>query len=353
MSRVYESLKKGMHDTLQRGKVTPINTPRLIETHSSLASAVEAVENLLVESISTLKATVTDAETTNAAEMNKAALSIEHLNGRVAALDAKITEMEDIAQKRDLATKTREEHLLSKIRQSDGDLQKRTETLKSRDIEIRNQKSKIESQTKRLAELEAVINQLKREAAAIEQIASEKDSALREVQETSAATIRGLEVDVTKKDNMVAEKDKRIVDLESQLKAMSSGIREMSSFFKQTAAFADLETTNSDAGLMSTKSMSADEKPTVAPSDKELPISSPQAVQQPLPLGFFKHLIDELTQSIGPMATFIISDHVSALGESSENFPKERATELLEVLSHEILDEAERDRFRKQLSKIL
>ena len=46
MSRVYESLKKGMHDTLQRGKVTPINTPRLIETHSSLASAVEAVENL-------------------------------------------------------------------------------------------------------------------------------------------------------------------------------------------------------------------------------------------------------------------------------------------------------------------
>src|SRR5437016_18841 len=98
MSRVYESLKKGMHDTLQRGKVTPINTPRLIGTNSSLATAVDAVESLLVESIGTLKTTVTAAEIANAEEIKKAALSIEHLNGHAAALDAKIKEMEDTAQ---------------------------------------------------------------------------------------------------------------------------------------------------------------------------------------------------------------------------------------------------------------
>ncbi len=62
---------------------------------------------------------------------------------------------------------------------------------------------------------------------------------------------------------------------------------------------------------------------------------------------FFDHVTRELTLVIGPVASMLIEDEVSALGETRENFPRNRMAELVERVSGEIRDEQKRVNFQR------
>jgi hypothetical protein len=69
----------------------------------------------------------------------------------------------------------------------------------------------------------------------------------------------------------------------------------------------------------------------------------------------FERMIDEfgeLINVIKPLASVIVRDHVAALGESIEKFPKPRLAELLHNLSQEISDENLKIGFRERLGKL-
>src|SRR5262249_34860433 len=66
---------------------------------------------------------------------------------------------------------------------------------------------------------------------------------------------------------------------------------------------------------------------------------SADAGEETVGLEIFKRITDRLTLIIGPLAPMIIRDHVTALGESKEKFPKRRVPELVELLSKEIPNE--------------
>jgi hypothetical protein len=70
-----------------------------------------------------------------------------------------------------------------------------------------------------------------------------------------------------------------------------------------------------------------------------------------VPPAFFEHLTRALTDAMGPVATLVVRDQVSVLGESMELFPKGRVKELLEAVSQEILDEKLKSRFREQMTE--
>lgn len=55
---------------------------------------------------------------------------------------------------------------------------------------------------------------------------------------------------------------------------------------------------------------------------------------------FFARMNFALTEAMGPMASLVIRDQVSARGESLEAFPKSRLAELVESASQEILEES-------------
>ena len=57
----------------------------------------------------------------------------------------------------------------------------------------------------------------------------------------------------------------------------------------------------------------------------------------------------ELTNVIGSIASLIVRDHVRALGESMEEFPQRRLTELLESLSGQIADDKLKAKFRARI----
>jgi hypothetical protein len=68
--------------------------------------------------------------------------------------------------------------------------------------------------------------------------------------------------------------------------------------------------------------------------------------QQTVPSSFFDLMSQELTGIIGPKASAFIREHVAALGESMEKFPKSRLGQLLDILSQDIVNEPLRTSFR-------
>ncbi len=71
-----------------------------------------------------------------------------------------------------------------------------------------------------------------------------------------------------------------------------------------------------------------------------------------VPRSFFDSMTRELSEAFGPMASLILRDHVKAVGESMEKFPRARVTELLDNVSKEIANETVKKSFREHLHKL-
>jgi predicted regulator of Ras-like GTPase activity (Roadblock/LC7/MglB family) len=64
---------------------------------------------------------------------------------------------------------------------------------------------------------------------------------------------------------------------------------------------------------------------------------------------FFAQMEHELTKAMGPVATLIINDEVTALGAAKDSFPRGRVVELVEKVSAEIVDEDKRASFQRTM----
>ncbi|MFB0535579.1 MAG: roadblock/LC7 domain-containing protein [Anaerolineae bacterium] len=62
---------------------------------------------------------------------------------------------------------------------------------------------------------------------------------------------------------------------------------------------------------------------------------------------FFAQMEHELTKVMGPVATLIIDDEVTAMGADRDSFPRDRVAELLEKVGAEITDEGRRANFEQ------
>jgi hypothetical protein len=70
-----------------------------------------------------------------------------------------------------------------------------------------------------------------------------------------------------------------------------------------------------------------------------------------VPLECIYRMIAALTDAMGPMASLVVRDHVDAMGESTENFPKRRFHELVYSTSGEILSEPLKARYENVMSE--
>lgn len=77
---------------------------------------------------------------------------------------------------------------------------------------------------------------------------------------------------------------------------------------------------------------------------------APGSVPAPSPTvgkAFFEEIAHELTLAMGPLAGFIIEDEISALGETSESFPRDRLADLVEHVSAAVKDNDRRINFQR------
>jgi hypothetical protein len=66
---------------------------------------------------------------------------------------------------------------------------------------------------------------------------------------------------------------------------------------------------------------------------------------------FFAQMARSLADAMGPMASLVLKERVAALGESVEAFPIVRLPELVAAIKQEILSEALRLRFEKEVAE--
>jgi uncharacterized protein YecA (UPF0149 family) len=369
MIKFYDSLK----ETLQRSKATSMTIARLKGSNAlTLNDEMEKLEKLVVDTLGRLKAAVKVGEAVVAGEVQHAEQVAESLNANIAALDAQLKETEDTVRKKDLASQKMEATLTAKNHDLQSEMKKKEKILESRDNEVNDLKSKIDVLVMRVTEIELAIQQAKAEAAseaarvahvtegfrariaALETQLSQteervrgKELTIEELEQNLGAKIQDLENQLRNKEKLLTSRDRRVNDLESQLKFLTGGIKEMSSFFRQTEGLADSEMQD-PGGQLKTEQ----EKPGASQfKGAGFTSDTTHAAQETLSPDFFERMTHELIQAIGPFASMILRDHVKALGESIETFPKARLTELVDMISKEILNEDMKIGFRKWVAE--
>jgi chromosome segregation ATPase len=297
---------------------------------------------------------------------------IQTLTENITMLETKLKQTEDTFRRKESASQKMEKSLSAKIHDLQDELKKKNEILNSRDNEINTLKPNVDALVKQVAELELTLNKAKVNAeteakrteeltersnakiAALElqirdinELIHAKESTIKAVEQNLIAKSQEFENHLRNKETLLAAREAEINDLKSQLQLLTRGVKEMSSFFKQAESLATVEGRNGSKAAVSQRIAGVEEKP--AGTELKNPSATPnktETAQQAVRANFFDRVTHELTQIMGPLAPMIVRDHVAALGESMEKFPQSRVSELLEVLSKEILNENLKTRFR-------
>ena len=385
MANVYDSLK----GTLPWSKANSMALARVKGSDaSSLDKEMEQLEKIVVDRLGRLRAAVKEGEAVVAGESQHAEQVIESLRTEIAAQEAQLT----AARGKELATQKMEQTLTAKIHDLQNDVKKKEETLESRGKEVLDIKSKMDGLGKQITQLEMAIQQAKAETGSEakraqqlaessnakiatleaqvrdkEAIVRAKESTLKSLEQRLAAKVQALESLVNNKEKLLTDQDRQIKDLHSQVETLTNGIKGMSSFFKQAEALSaveaqevvavvpsqELKKEQASVTAISTASATREkEKPVASPVKSAEVLSKPaDAARETVSPGFFNRVTEELAEINGPLASMMIHDHVTALGESIEKFPKARVPELVKILSEEITDENMKIGFRKRIGE--
>lgn len=372
MGKVYESLKGVVK--LQRSKNDPV--PLAGVQHTPTSSLGEEI-NELVQRINGLKVAVKHREEEIKKETQ---LVIQTLSEDFAMLETKLKDAEETVRRKESASQKMEEKLTAEIHTLQNELDTAKETLQSRDKEISDLKSNVDTLVKQVSELETAIKQATAAAATeanrtaqltegltaniaslearirdTNEIVRDKEATITALERDLAAKIQDFEKQLRNKETLLAGRDAEINDLKAKLQGLTGKIQEMSSFLKQAEALVIVEGQNSSTLAAGEPSNEAKEKAAdplfktkVAGGTSNDQTNVPQQTVTP---DFFDLMSQELKMILGPQAGIIVGEHIAALGESTQKFPKSRLAELLEILSKEIVNEPLRISFRKWFVK--
>ena len=362
MGKVYQSLKEVVK--LQRSKNDPVALAGGKHTH---ASSLDGEIGELVHRISGLKAAVKHREEEIRKETQQV---IQTLSEDFAMLETKLKDVEETARRKDSVSQKTEERLITEKHALENELNTAKETL-NRDNEIKDLKSNVDGLMKQLTESENAIKQAQAEAATeanrtnrltdsfntkiaalevqlsdVKEIVRGKESAIAALEQKLSTETQAFENELRNKEELLAKRDNEINDLKSKLEVLTGKIQGMSSFLKQAETLAAVEGQNSVTPGASETESGVTEKPADSPFRFKVPYAQTAMAQQTVPSSFFDLMSQELTEIIGPNAPAFAREHVAALGESIEKFPKSRLAELLEILSQDIVNEPLRTSFR-------
>jgi DNA repair exonuclease SbcCD ATPase subunit len=372
MGKVYESLKEVVK--LQRSKNEPVALAGV--KHTPTTSLGDEI-NELVHRINGLKAAVKHREEEIKKETQQV---IQTLSEDFAVLETRLKDAEETVRRKESVSQKMEERLSAEIRALQNELNTEKETLQSRDQEISDLKSNVDARVKQITELEAAIKQANAQTAieadrsaqlterfnakitALEaeirdtrEIIRSKETTITALEQNLAAKIQDFENKLRNKERLLADRDAEIKDLKAKLQVLTGKIQEMSSFLQQAEALATIGEQSSSAVAASEPLNGANEKSAASSvTFKVAGITSNDQTnvpQQTVAPEFFDLMSQELQMILGPQAAIIVGEHVAALGESMQKFPKSRLAELLEILSKEIVNEPLRISFRKWFVK--
>jgi hypothetical protein len=364
MSSGYESLKDMVQKTLQHSKPAPMAIARAKGGGaSSLGDEIDGLQKILMDTLTRLKAAAKEDEALVASENHHVEQVIESLRTDIAAQQAQL----NAARAKELASQKIEQTLTVKLSDLQNDIKKKEETLESRGKEVAYFKTKIDVLGGQITRLETAFQQAKAEANSAaakittlevqlkdkDEMARVKDATFNSLERNFTAKIQNLESQIKNKEKLFADHLKQVDDLNRQLETLRNGIKGVSSFFRQAEALTAVEAQGPGRVAPDEQSNASEANPATSQSTAPAVTSNAaDAPQELVPASFFDEVIHDLAEILGPFSSLIVRDHVRALGESMEKFPKTRVTELAKNLSEEIANERLRIGFRQRLGNL-
>ena len=271
--------------------------------------------DVLVGEVTELKLTIKETKAEAAREANDYKQLAESSNNKISTLQAEIRDLREIIRGKELIIKGLEENLITKSQESEKGLID-VNTIEWKDwISVASQKVELKW------------------------IATGGDK---------FGLPTGPDNDVLRgKETSLPRRDTEMNDVKSQRQ-----LTDLASFFKRAQAVGAVDQENGSTSatgepisVLEEKSSGAELKgPVVRPNETD-------TAQQTVPPNFLDRMIHELDGIVGPLASMIVRHDVKALGESMEEFPKTRVTELIQIVSQDISDENLKIRFRERFMK--
>ena len=292
------------------------NKDEALEARDSEVIDLKSKRDGLAEQVTQLESAIQQAKGDAASQSQQAEQTIGGLKATITALEAKLRETEGNLQRKDTAGQNLEETLKTEIRDLQSLVKKKDEALESRDSEINDLKSKRDGLAEQITQLELAIQQAKGEAASQAQHAAKvieglkiKIATLETQRRQPEQIVGGIDWTVQEFDQ---NRDRQVLDINAELELQTDRMKE-------------------------------------AP---EVTSVVTQPARKTVSHGAFDRMIaefSELTNVIESIASLIVRDHVRALGESMEEFPQRRLTELLKSLSGQIADDKLKAKFRERI----
>jgi hypothetical protein len=379
MGNVYQSLREVVQDTFQRNRTNPVPATRLKTAGAlTLDDEVRELEKLFIEKAGRLSARIKENDEWVAGEAKHAEDLIDSLRANIAELEIRVRETDETSRKKELIRREAEASLHAKIQDLQNDLKSRDEALEGRGNELSQLTSTIDRQTKRIAELESAVQAAQAEAAGqatrAEELAQSlqtniagleaqlrdrddiiriKDATLKGMEENLNAKMADLQTQLLAKVELVTAQDTEIQTLKSQLKTLTKGLEQMAFLFRKAEALAADDGQALSASAASEPLEPRLEKPASFVSQKVTPVAVDGTAElvSDYTFGDIIRELAEFTNVIGLVASVIVREHVTALGESMDKFPKPRLPQLIDSLSREILDEEKKAKFRERVGK--
>jgi chromosome segregation ATPase len=378
---LYESIKVKLHETLQRNKTPTVRLKS--DTAVSLKTDMDELERLIVERIGRLRSAANEAEAVAVVAGQEAEHLIGSLNGIVADLQAKLDRMEETLRSESSSRRQLEESLTGKIHELESDVQTKDEVLVSRDHEIGDLKSELDRRVKQVAELETALEKAKEEVGSHakraehlavsarttnavlesqlneqEELVRQKDLAITELEQKINVQVQDFETRIKEKDGLLVTRNAVISELRAQLILLTKGIGQVSSFVRQAEALANMNGEGETTERLVLAEASPENEKKIAPPEFTAPVPpslGQNGAHEVVPAETFQTITSEFAEASGVMAvlaSIIVGQHVTSLGESRESFPKTRIPELLERLSLELPNETQQSDFRRRLEKL-
>lgn len=372
MSRMYNSLKEALQETLHRGNTNPIRIDWIKDNHTAgLTDEIEELESIVVDRIGRLKTTAKEGEAVVAGQTAHAKQVIANLNASIASLETRLNETEGIIRRKESDSQKMEESLTGKIQDLQNEVKKKEEALAGRDGEINDLKSKIDATLKQVSQLEAEVAEainrariaeqvtesskakivaLETQLSETEEIVRTKDASDKGLVENLHGKIQELECQVRSNEELLASRERQVQDFKLKLRVLKNWIEGMSPFFRQAEeALAITDAQETGTGWPSEPLKKEEKLTAIDPIARGVTSKAMDTAQETVSGKFFDRMTVALTHVVGPRASIIVRGHVAALGESMEKFPKARAAELVEIVSQELVDENLKVGFREVL----
>src|SRR5215467_4330804 len=166
MSKVYESLKEVVHDSLQRNKNNLIPLARVKPSDASnLNEEIDKLEKLVTQKIGRLKTAIKQGEEIVNDESQRTEQTIVSLRVTVATLENKLKEAEETIRRKEFAREKMEESLTAKIDGLQNEVKTNEEALQDCETEISSLKSNRDVLSRQITDLESGIEQAKADTA--------------------------------------------------------------------------------------------------------------------------------------------------------------------------------------------